>query len=404
MNIYYSRSNNVDDSVMGVHIETFLSQLPAEIRSKVNLSKYERGTTYSPQQLEQADLVIVGMPGMKDDAQIGKGCYSEIEKAKEAGIPVIVLHIDTDCSDKILAQTFNLGDLRIENSGDYEAYGSLNLYGSDEGDRYLTKNTRAADNTCYVFPIENQSQVHLFISKFVQELPEVEQKYKDMYDFDDELVFVVNGEKYQASISGDWLEIEGIGNMDFFEKLGFVSEQHLGRYLRELLVGYPTVHYDDVNHWPMRNQEAMNLVINSFMQMAKDTNFHASNQATVDDSAYVPKYQFDSIITINDYELRVGYDWLSCISNDTANFYLSLGFNTLDDARDWVISLYNGNTRYGLSTTYDWKNEKMKDDFIDVLYERADIISRAPRHFVQPVESNYSHSSVEDDDDLLLLM
>jgi hypothetical protein len=126
MNIYYSRSNNVDDAVVGRHIEALLNQMPSDIRNEINLSKY------SPKNLEEADIVIINVETYRethlgDGYIIGKCCYFEIQKAFELNIPVYVLHNGED--DEGLIERISREDvILLSNSTFWTEYAKIDLY------------------------------------------------------------------------------------------------------------------------------------------------------------------------------------------------------------------------------------------------------------------------------------
>ena len=94
MKIYYSRSNEVDDKEFGVHLDTFLKAIGRVYTDKITITQHNRKLkTYKPELVEQADIVVVGTTGNIEDnvPSIAKGCYSEIMRAIELGIPVFGL-------------------------------------------------------------------------------------------------------------------------------------------------------------------------------------------------------------------------------------------------------------------------------------------------------------------------
>lgn len=111
--IYYSRSNGVNDSEMGIHLQDFIEHLPAKIRKNIILTRHQRGKMYDSTPLEEADLVIVGTKNFLkpyDVTSIGKGCFSEIEKAEENDIPVLLITKDLK-TDKVFLQKITGADV-----------------------------------------------------------------------------------------------------------------------------------------------------------------------------------------------------------------------------------------------------------------------------------------------------
>lgn len=129
MIIYYSRSNDVNDSEMGCHLETLCNNLPFQKGKHVTLTQHDRDRKdYNPELLNQADLVVVGLSDLDDGScNIGKGCYDEIERAHDNNIPVIVFLKDDD-TDKVFIQKLEVGDYDCDDGDDWICYGSVNLY------------------------------------------------------------------------------------------------------------------------------------------------------------------------------------------------------------------------------------------------------------------------------------
>ena len=125
MNIYYSRSNEVKDCRIDPLLEMFYQNLP---NKKVMLTKHKRGDSYDPSLLDKADLVLVGTTDLQDTyPEIAKGCYSELHRAFEAGIPVAVFWEDGEHG--ICLQTVRDCDVETFNTDTYQlGYGHINLY------------------------------------------------------------------------------------------------------------------------------------------------------------------------------------------------------------------------------------------------------------------------------------
>jgi len=120
----------VDDSVMDVHIETLLNKLiPEHLRSNVNLTRHDRNSSYNPQLVEDADLVLVGVP---DTYWIGKGCYEEIKTAIDNDIPVLAI-FEMYCVVYVNSITNLWDDFNHIDSNDYKEYAKLGVtpYNSD---------------------------------------------------------------------------------------------------------------------------------------------------------------------------------------------------------------------------------------------------------------------------------
>jgi hypothetical protein len=128
MVIYYTRSNGVDDSVMNIHLDNFVQSLPQEIRTTLTLTKHERGTTYNPQLVERADLVIVGLRDDEDEV-IGKGVYEECIRALQLGRQVLVVRKEDNDNGQIFLQEIREQDLDTLDDGiDWKKYAYISLY------------------------------------------------------------------------------------------------------------------------------------------------------------------------------------------------------------------------------------------------------------------------------------
>lgn len=129
MVIYYTRSNGVDDSVMNVHLDNFVQSLPTEVRSTVQLTKHTRGTTYNPQLVVGADLVIVGLKD-DEDAVIGRGVYEECLRALQLGKQVLVVRKETVTNEQVFLQEIREADLDIrdDDGADWKRYAEISLF------------------------------------------------------------------------------------------------------------------------------------------------------------------------------------------------------------------------------------------------------------------------------------
>jgi len=137
MNIYYSRSNEVKDSEMGSLLEVLCNNIyNCDGIHEVKFTQHEQNSTYNPELLANADIVIVGVRDMDyDEPDIAKGCYSEIMNAFMLNKPVFVL---LDCGDnddpylqQIRAVDVNLQDVECWQIG--HAY--INVDVKDQGGR-----------------------------------------------------------------------------------------------------------------------------------------------------------------------------------------------------------------------------------------------------------------------------
>lgn len=303
MNIYYSRSNNVDDSVMNVHIGTFIQNLPEQLRSQVTLTKYERGTTYDPQLLHKADLVIVGMPELDPEAYLGKGCFTEVETALKEHKPVLIISKDRSEPDRIMMQTMLRSDLNTCGNNSVN-YGKFYLYHNYD-ECYLP----ACNEHNMIFYINSTDDIHDAMSRFEfigDDAP------VGGYQFDDEISFVVKGVKYKFTIGSDWLNPEDVDIDYFFYNVLGVTDGIINTAVQKEV--HSSEDFDNVNLWPMRNRRAMNKVISlvkSWVDVANGVETKADVKS--DDS-----YKDDQDILINisgkPISFKICGDWL--YSND----------------------------------------------------------------------------------------
>jgi hypothetical protein len=142
MKIYYSRSNDVEDTLTLPHIYAFIEALKKITNVKdVSLTYHTRNSSYKPQLLEESDLVIVGFPDMDINSYIGKGCATEIKNALDRNIPVYTVSYG-DISDEILIEKITSAEDVVEynldnytrNSQVAISSGSINLYNHKKED------------------------------------------------------------------------------------------------------------------------------------------------------------------------------------------------------------------------------------------------------------------------------
>ena len=93
INVYYSRSNEVNDKEFEPHIVAFIKTLSGVTGERVTITKHDRNSSkYKPQKVLDADLVIVGTCDVDTTTpHIAKGCATEIYEANKAGIPVFAI-------------------------------------------------------------------------------------------------------------------------------------------------------------------------------------------------------------------------------------------------------------------------------------------------------------------------
>ena len=139
MNIYYSRSNEVEDHKIDPLLEMFCQNLPNKARTELVLMKHRRGSTYDPDILDGADLVLVGVTDLDSSLpEIAKGCYSEILRALNLNIPVAVFFDDEELG--ICIQTITTPDIKVQDVGTYQlGYARLNIY--DELESVIDENS-----------------------------------------------------------------------------------------------------------------------------------------------------------------------------------------------------------------------------------------------------------------------
>ena len=134
MNIYYSRSNEVDDSRVRPLIHEFISNFPDNGKA-VNLTEYKRGSTYNPELVENADMVIVGVSKEAMHAPVAKGCFDEIKKALKLNKPVCV--IGTFKENSSFIQLITISDLTVNNVDNWKTgYGYI--YCFQKNNTYLS--------------------------------------------------------------------------------------------------------------------------------------------------------------------------------------------------------------------------------------------------------------------------
>jgi len=129
MKVYYSRSNEVNDSIILPQIEELLNNMPIA-RHNIKLSMYKRGSTYTSKDLDEADLVIVGLSNSLNNAKIARGTYTEIESAINNDQAVIVLGEDKYTNKIFFQNLYQKGsELYKDNPRQFTVgYGHINLF------------------------------------------------------------------------------------------------------------------------------------------------------------------------------------------------------------------------------------------------------------------------------------
>lgn len=167
--IYYSRSNNVNDFDAGVHIETLIRNLPIGM-DKIELSRHTRGGIYDRKLLDDADLVIVVANAEKDTSMyIGKGCYSEIQRATENDIPIFLIVKDLK-TKKMFVQKITFDDIEEHDTDDWEKYGEIFYYNNIYDCPDMDEEDIDPDHyTNHGAVIDDQSQLELLMRNTYEE-------------------------------------------------------------------------------------------------------------------------------------------------------------------------------------------------------------------------------------------
>ena len=286
MNIYYSRSNNVNDSEMNVYIDAFIENLPDHLRKVINVTNHDRGSEYNSQLLEKADLVIVGMPDCNPNAYIGKGCGTEIEKAFELDIPVLVITADqTIDSEMFMMQSISPEDILCRNPGDYFKYMPLNLYTSFD-EEYLPSTFE--DNM--LFDIRSKGDIEdamkrlgLFDKHFTPSAP-------TKYNFGDTVSFYLDGKQVDYYIDSFTLRPITKGTAYLLDKLGVKN-----KFLQEACL-YSQV-YTYYNLWKAGSVEHMNVIIKCLLSLNGISSLEECKQAIIPQES-VPSIVDDDLLLL----------------------------------------------------------------------------------------------------------
>lgn len=179
MNIYYSRSNGVDDTLLLPSIKALCANLPI---SDIKFSKHERGKTYDPADVENADLVIVGITN--DYWTIGKGCYEEILIAKSLNIPILFLSLSEGDGEPFFcnceSDSFDLfSDFNEEDWKSYVTFSAKSVWREYYEDETLINYHNLNDDIDtsgdYTFLPDSEGDIDLYFECFI--LPRMHEKY-----------------------------------------------------------------------------------------------------------------------------------------------------------------------------------------------------------------------------------
>lgn len=128
MKIYYSRTVDTNDGINGSALQKFLER--SGLLGKAELIRYEKQPVYSFEKLDSADMMIIGYCEDRhndNDYSIGKGVYSEIERAYHKKIPIFLLNLNNP-NIPYLEQINFRADLCIRDRNDYTDYAEIGLY------------------------------------------------------------------------------------------------------------------------------------------------------------------------------------------------------------------------------------------------------------------------------------
>lgn len=310
---------------MIVHLDTFIQNLPSDLRSNITLLKHNREGAYDSQKVSSADLVIVGLKDMDDTSKIGKGCYSEVHTALEFKIPILVFTKTKGSNPQVLFQNIKLEDVRINNGGeDWKRYGYFHLYDSCDDDMHPS----TVDDRCFVSYISNQFEIECAMRKLGLS-SSTEEASKLTYDFDDIVSFDLGNRIIKLDIGLDWLactgEDEDGDREDLFGFLGLTDDDAINAFICDAYgPSEDPDGWQDIILWPKGNRNAMNIVVKALEEAVKAkiaqavTNKELFEGIIDDNTAF--KYKFDTIVNfvINGESIpfEIGYDWLNCKNDD----------------------------------------------------------------------------------------
>jgi len=132
MKIYYSRSNEVDDSKVLPLITQLIENLPNYGEKVHKLTYHKIGSTYKPELVDEADIIIVGSINENGHIRrnsIAKGCFSELERAFNKNKPVLIIKEDDHRIPFV--QNILSSDISIKNKNNWGlGYGEICNYDS----------------------------------------------------------------------------------------------------------------------------------------------------------------------------------------------------------------------------------------------------------------------------------
>lgn len=174
MNIYFSRSNDVQDRLLNAELGDFCQNLPISL-GEINITKHDRDQKYNPLHLKRADLVIVGITN--ESKTIGKGCFEEIKKAQDMNIPILYLITDKDDNAFFTNLSGGLQEGGYDKGDSMVHYAHLEtlLWSDWHHDETLSHYIEAGNeeidlNQDYTFHGDSKIDVLLYFEAFVQGL------------------------------------------------------------------------------------------------------------------------------------------------------------------------------------------------------------------------------------------
>lgn len=136
MQIYYSRVNGTNDGINGSALQKIVQTLC--IAHWTNIVKFQQEPVYSYDKLDKSDMLILGYNKDRHNQSshkfsIGKGVYTELERAHSKGIPMFFLNLSGKHHVNYLEAIY-MSDISILDYPSYQEYAKIDIHDSYQQD------------------------------------------------------------------------------------------------------------------------------------------------------------------------------------------------------------------------------------------------------------------------------
>jgi hypothetical protein len=170
MKIYYSRTVDTNDGINGSALQKFLEK--SGLFGKAEILRYEKQPVYSFDKLDSADMMIIGYCESRHNGDqeytVGKGVYSEMERASEMNIPIFLLNLNNFKIPYLEEVNFNI-DVRNINVNDYTNFAKIAVF-------YTAQEIDDLESRMCAYENNSKDQIQEYLVKYGVNLSSLESK------------------------------------------------------------------------------------------------------------------------------------------------------------------------------------------------------------------------------------